>query len=930
MFDFKLFEAVHWDFWERTVVPLDGKLNTVVGPNGSGKTTFLDGMRTLLGIKCSDERDYKRYARRNKRPTVWLRAVVSNERSSQGYPFRPYISKEVTLVCRIRNKGGDWPREYAILEGDVPIEQVEEKAGKNWMGIREYETCLERAGLTRAIKHVLTLEQGATDKLSGLVPRELLKLIFDAQGDQEALDNYQHARDRQMTIKTELDELQKDLEGLELKIGINQQKIDSYNRWRQLLNKQERLKLEDIPRLEILELQEQIRGSRHNRRGILRERKRLRDQKRERVGHLEGLQEQVATSEKNHQEKETAAKNALVAHTEAKNRRDRTKEILAENARLERLTQKQKDGFDPVAIEKEKDGYQVDLAEVKNRIQQLKSSIHVAQGELNAVKATWRKELPTAAQRMREALNAEGISHQFLSEVLDIELDDWQPAIEGLIGQDALTILVDCKEHQTRGWKFGEQFRFRSIVTGDLVDACAPRRGTLLEAVSFRSPVPMWLINRLDQTRRVETIEEGRALPESVNWVTRGGYYREKRGGRYIAVDQRSSFMFGDAAVQAEIERLEEQIRTEEKELKSHEKTRDGLITKIDDCVKLVIGWDANKDLVARMTEFVQAETDLPVQSEDLRQAGVRLNETEADKQQALAQFRTFSSAADKTEQSIGFLDQQIAEKDGLAQAEYDKIKRWIETSRGKRVKFGLGQLTQAILQTVREEVGTLGQAQAQYQNNQELLDGQEWETDPQVIAIGQKYRLDHEAKSQTIKTRRENHVMALALVDEAREKYIYVLQATMRRYAANLRILADMAGVEVKVTHPQLANDDHSLAQAGLDVEFRFDAKDSDETSGGQKVIKSLILLVALMMDDDEPGGFIFVDEPYAHLDVVNINLVSNFLRASKAQFVLTTPNTHNINVFESGDITLVTRTRKAPAPWAPPISMVRKDNPA
>ena len=92
----------------------------------------------------------------------------------------------------------------------------------------------------------------------------------------------------------------------------------------------------------------------------------------------------------------------------------------------------------------------------------------------------------------------------------------------------------------------------------------------------------------------------------------------------------------------------------------------------------------------------------------------------------------------------------------------------------------------------------------------------------------------------------------------------------------------------------------------------------------GGQQVIKSLILLVGLMKDDETPGGFVFIDEPFAHLDVRNIQLVGHFLRSTRAQYVLTTPITHNVEVFEPADITLVTSKKLTGSRWAPPIGVV------
>lgn len=70
--------------------------------------------------------------------------------------------------------------------------------------------------------------------------------------------------------------------------------------------------------------------------------------------------------------------------------------------------------------------------------------------------------------------------------------------------------------------------------------------------------------------------------------------------------------------------------------------------------------------------------------------------------------------------------------------------------------------------------------------------------------------------------------------------------------------------------------------------MRFAFDDKgfaglnDSD-ASGGQQVVESLILLVALMMEESRPGGFVFVDEPFAQLDIVNIERVTAFLKATR-----------------------------------------------
>ncbi|MGL1404936.1 hypothetical protein ACSTIW_24130, partial [Vibrio parahaemolyticus] len=82
--------------------------------------------------------------------------------------------------------------------------------------------------------------------------------------------------------------------------------------------------------------------------------------------------------------------------------------------------------------------------------------------------------------------------------------------------------------------------------------------------------------------------------------------------------------------------------------------------------------------------------------------------------------------------------------------------------------------------------------------------------------------------------------------------------------YKKNVAELGELAGVAAEAILPHLDNDDTVLAQAGLQVKFNFDGKgevglNDGEASGGQQVLKSLILLVGLMKDDETPGGFVF-----------------------------------------------------------------------
>ena len=251
MFRLLELETVHWDFWRSFRLPLDASIVTISGPNGSGKTTLLDALRTLLALDCSKKRDYKRYVRRNGEDFCWLRGVIDNQRlqGSSRRPFGlPYTSDRITLACRIDKKGGDWTRKYWIADGEVALADLEQQGEE--FGVRDYQRILHGAGLSPAIARVLSLEQGQTDKLCELSPRELLDLVFQVFGDKEVLDRYQEARHHQEHTTRELDAGQNQLEALGNNLEKHEQKVNRYREWQRLNQERVELVSEIRPRLE--------------------------------------------------------------------------------------------------------------------------------------------------------------------------------------------------------------------------------------------------------------------------------------------------------------------------------------------------------------------------------------------------------------------------------------------------------------------------------------------------------------------------------------------------------------------------------------------------------------------------------------------------------------------------------------------------------
>ena len=206
-----------------------------------------------------------------------------------------------------------------------------------------------------------------------------------------------------------------------------------------------------------------------------------------------------------------------------------------------------------------------------------------------------------------------------------------------------------------------------------------------------------------------------------------------------------------------------------------------------------------------------------------------------------------------------------------------------------------------------------------------------DWETDSTVV--DQYVRLNALLQGRQAETddRRYQNNRAMEATINARAAYMDRLRFTIKSYSRNIKQLGELAGIEVHTDPVKLENDDIQLAQAGLHVRFKFDGKgpigmNDGEASGGQQVMKSLILLIGLLKSEDGSGGFVFIDEPFAHLDIRNIQLVGEFLKNTDAQYLMTTPLTHNTDVYDPSELTLITSKKKKDTEWAQPIFVLQR----
>ena len=931
MFHLQSLELLHWDYCQRLTLPLDGAIITVAGPNGSGKTTLLDAMRTLLGLDCSGGRNYKTYARHANADSAWLRATVDNRPRTRQASNRPFArcllyADTVTLACRIERNGGDWQRRYLMVEGDVGIEALIERGDKDWLGIEHWRRRLEAAGLSRAIARVLALEQGQTDRLCEYSPKELLRLVFDVFGDQDVLDRYEDARNHQRQLAQEVEAAERELAHGRAQRAELEARVNLYQQYQLKLREREALATEVSPVLACVEEREQLttrlRES-HRQRLHLAQDDRQRAELKAQMLTLLDAQTQAAERVASLEHVRESAKQALESAREA----ERPLEALVKHAReLEALA----------AIEG-------DAAELGERVRQLETAKQALAADwqrLSDQRAEAARALaqlqdqrhaprPSDVTRFQKTLNDAGIVHHLLADAVEITDPAWRAAAEGVLRGARWVVVLQNAGDEAQALALAERERYRHYVVADAqVAPDRPAPGSLLSVLKFSAAAPGWLLRQLAGIQRVDGTAQG--VERGGEWITPQAYHRDGRGGRSVWVEP-GEHQFGAAALVSRRQSIEQRLAGLDEQLTRVANEQQTVQRQFKDAQQAAQGHKAVQELAQRSEEFAQARAALPELARVRAAAGQRWQDLDRQHTEAVGAQRTHQHGYQQAQQRLKDSEFRAGQQRRDWRERHDDLRGRVAASRQQRQRFPVRWIEPGQVAALRKRYGNATQARLRGEAiDAELAQGH-WETD---AAVEEKLTLMSAAVSRQddqLGQRKASNEAARIAVENARARYIDVLRATVRRYRKNITELGQLAGVDVSADLPHLDNDDTLLRQAELKVHFNFDGKGSiglndGEASGGQQVIKSLILLVGLMKDDETPGGFVFIDEPFAHLDVRNIQLVGHFLKSTRAQYVLTTPITHNVEVFEPADITLVTSKKVKGARWAPPIGVLQR----
>lgn len=513
-------------------------------------------------------------------------------------------------------------------------------------------------------------------------------------------------------------------------------------------------------------------------------------------------------------------------------------------------------------------------------------------------------------------------------------------SIEGVLGALRAMVVLAKPNDQRVAFQLGQTHHYRFLVAPHAGPARPGTMGRLLSKVRVSSPLPSWLLRLLDEIHCVESVDEGVALNRRIadaTWVTPDGYYREHRGGRF-AGERQAKFLLGEAGRRQALVAVRQTLQEVQRNISLNGVTLANHAAQITVLESLIHGVDAARQLAARADEFRRATEELEQRKKEVQgQAGVVTAAIKAER--ALEDSRT--NARVTLTQVEGRLTTERADAT-RAEAEFDAK---VETSRANRALLKDRLKPQPARwrdHTWREELLAKEEyldkssdvLKERIREEREYVDSRRNALNEAAEFLHQKQQEEVNRLDRLLNERYDMRERTLSLVDQQRARYINVLKGSASAYQRHVRSLAELAGIGVETTPLAIENADVAIAQAGLEISFRFDEKaEADllagDSSGGQKVMKSMILLIALLMEEERPAGVVFIDEPFAHLDIFNIDRVASFLQRTRVQYILTTPITHNSNIYVPTAITLVAQKVRPGQRHAPPIAIaVRRDD--
>lgn len=926
-------QFVYWGSMRPDIIPLAAPgITMAVGPNGSGKSCWLDGLKIILGVSdLSGHRSPASYIFNGKPSGVpaeaaWLRATFANPRHP-GQPHRVFAVagpgldvEHVTVVCRVR---GD-KRQYLFLPGrvtwgaDVNAELddlMERYPESKWKGPDQYDTILTRAGVTKALRGVLALPQGATDRLVAERPTGLMKRLLDLTGRQETLEKFRLAKVKHDEAVIAHRDAKRRYEHKQIDVGRLEIQVSQHRAW--MRDKTRLTEIDEVllPAARHFEadnaldaIKREITSKEADQARLHKEAEELRGQHRASELDLTLLTQQVPEAT---QRREALTRDLSEADTMYGQAHERFVRTLAELRSAATTTKG------------------LSLAEVEARVAEAEAALAMAlharqdaggRHERSQVdsKRIRRGETmaPPAVHAFLDQLRATGVNATIVGDLLEAAASNDARAehIQAALGDTVWGILVPDSQYQSACQQAVDAAYTWPIIRHGT--------GTPLNILTTTAPPELHgLLAHLEAVAAADMHEVEQLNATSTDATTTDGMRHGPVVSRLTPVRDPVLHPDARARTMALLEKTADQARQQSAEIDA---TVPSLRNQLGQAYLLS---DTVRRLESRRQDFRAACSDL---------ARIRLgrNFIENEATKANDQERELLG---KIERSKAEVD-KMAEKAAVKKREAEQASSDLEVLKRKRAASEI-ELAKHRLppQYTATETARLKPAELQVERDRlaiDLADATRYPLevrDPIIVSQHEAEKDRLVSVEELIADKSDEMEKRAKLVQGARASYDEHIRAVVRELRTRFVEICQIAGIvgDIRLVPGDVPD------EYGVDVLVAHKAGENpvsyqdDSHSGGQGTKISILLLLAAM-SLGRTADLLIVDEHKAHLDGTNNSQIIEIMRnlGTKVQFVLSAPTNAKDTDEEADwcDVQVTFLPREPGAAFSPPVRLMSR----
>jgi chromosome segregation ATPase len=747
---------------------------------------------------------------------------------------------------------------------------------------------------------VMAIEQGKTDALFEVSPRELYQRVIDTRGDREILERYRDARRQYEDTEKELSQQREVLLKNQVALQTTKREVERLDNW---MTARDRV----VYLTEILpgaRLQEELKRKREVGSQMKTLQKKMYSTENE-ISALELRLEKLRATE-------GVAKADLDSATVQEKHSQEVRDIAVTahacaQADVGQLEKKQTEldaagpsegeieALELMAEEADRGRYRAeqDRDQSATRAHQTGQIVERLRGGLS--------NYPEAVERTLAELRQRNIPARLVAETVEVAATELAEAAESALGMARYGLLVG-ELQVAAAVTVARDLRF----PGPVYNGAVLKDRTAAGPLTLEAGAPAWLKS---WPQSVKLSGNGNWSNDQGVWVTAIEDRVLGESGRRAALEHaerdlaeaREALPQGEAALAAATARQEVERAALKREGRRCELAKELVhLPEARFAAEAAAGieTEAKEQLSAARALVAGAHAAHEVASAELRKMELK----HANASEALGPIR---SELQTIEAKLAELDETIAGLDATVRPE-------IRTS-AERGELDAPTTIEHDLKEASIKYESLGAPPAETVRDEERV-----------------LRANVEESERHVVQREREAEAARSELEKCRSRYLEVVNETLVDYRRRVREIAEIAGVTSEVEIPKLVNDDRLLDEARIGVGFGFDGKDplplgDPSFSGGQQVIAGLILLMA--MAETERHGFFMLDEPFAHLSLDRIDHVGRFLRSTRSQFIITAPTTLDRAQFDPAGVAIVLQKKRADDPYAPtPIVLVAR----